>query len=124
MLDILAALVIPSFVRQRLLLPLIAFVYIEYSLRYGIYPRASTGYAYYGIFLGSRQRFEEADEFRQLILGLIDKFEKEPRGAKEYFIGNNLPDKKRHLKDSVTMLRQSLQNTLKEGGFGFVGLYH
>ena len=121
--QILATIYPPSFQVAPELLPIIICEKVNLSLRYGNSPLSAFAYALYGLIIcGVLFDLDYGYQFEQIALNLLEKFQTKKLEAKIFeIIGVHIRHWKRHIRETLNLLKMGYQSGLENGDVEFAG---
>ncbi|HEY9609978.1 serine/threonine-protein kinase PknK, partial [Allocoleopsis sp.] len=105
----------------ELLVPIV-LTQIDLSIKYGNAPKSSFAYATYGVILCTIQDIETGYKYGKLGLRLVEKLNAKhlKAGILDIF-GNHILHWKKHLKRSLSILKEAYYSAVETGNLDFIG---
>ncbi|WP_341530170.1 serine/threonine-protein kinase PknK [Nostoc sp. UHCC 0302] len=118
---ILSNMICPAYQAVPTLLPLIVCEQLNLSIKHGNSPFSAFAYANYGMILnGVANDIEGADQFSQLALSLVEKFNIRDIKCKIFLIiALCIIHGKNHLIDTITVLQEAYSSGIENGDFEY-----
>ncbi|MCP6763005.1 MAG: serine/threonine-protein kinase PknK, partial [Fischerella sp. CENA71] len=118
---ILSNMICPAYQAVPTLLPLIVCEQLNLSIKHGNSPFSAFAYANYGMILkGVANDIERADQFSQLAISLVEKFNIRDIKCKILLIvALCIIHGKNHLRDTITVLQEAYSSGIENGDFEY-----
>jgi len=121
-LRILAAITVPAYIAQPLLLPLVTFAMVRLSIRFGNSALSAIGYGFYALLQCVLGDINGGYQFGQLALQLLEKFNAWELKSKVYLIHNNvIRHWKEHSKETLKPLLEGVASGIEMGDIESAG---